>query len=192
MKKTLFLLALIFCVSCEENVQQDNASVEQDTLEFAEPLTVETSRIVNLLPQAEEAVSEWLAYATAQNEVQALRTATGEQIIQNSKPLQQIMENLYATLPAALDQSAVRARANVLLTKSVILHQASNKKNKSPGEIYQLANDIIFEFDNFKIQLNELYLKSPGDFDLDLDREFEESQDGDSLLKSPGDNVILN
>lgn len=185
MKKTLFFLALIFCASCEENVQQDTVSGEQDSLQLSEPLTVETNRMVNLLPEAREAVSEWLAYATAQNEVQALRTATGEEIIQSSEPLRQIMENLYATLPAALNQPAVRARANVLLTKSVILHQASNKKNKDPEEIYQLANDLIFEFDNFKIQLNELYLKSPEDFDLDLDREFEESRRGDTIQESP-------
>lgn len=184
MKKYLFLPALLFCLACEENAQQQTEPVQQDSLELSEPLQVETNRRVTLMPEAQQAVSEWLAYATAQHEIENMKNTTGKEIIRNSEPLLQIMENLHTSIPDSLQVNAVQARTNVLLTKAGILHQLSNKKDKEAGEIFKAANDLVVEFDNFKLQLNELFLPSPEDFELELDREFEESrQRKDSLSR---------
>ena len=153
-----------------------DASV-RDTVAFSEPIEVETNRTVTLLPEAQAAVSEWLAYATAQNEIEAMKGATGTEIVQSSEPLVQIMENLYTTLPDTLQVTAVLARTNVLQTKAQVLHQLANRKNKNASEVFKAANDVITEFNNFKLQLNELFLKTPEDFELELDREFEETRD---------------
>lgn len=97
-----------------------------------------------------------------------------------SNNLMQIMESLSSTLPDTLRSPAVEARTNVLLTKAHVLHQLSNKKEKNPDEIFEVAEDIVIEFDNFKLQLNELFLKTPENFELELDQEFEESLEADS------------
>ena len=178
MKKLLITPVIVIClIACEEKDVQPEDNSTGDTLAFSQPIEVETNRTVTLLPEAQQAVSEWLAYATAQNEVEAMKETTGTEVIQSSEPLVQIMENLYITLPDTLQVTAVRARANVLHTKAQILHQLANKKNKNASEIIRAVNEVITEFDNFKLQLNELFLKTPEDFELELDREFEESQD---------------
>ena len=76
----------------------------------------------------------------------------------------------------------------MLYTKAGVLHQLANKKDESADEIYKAANELITEFDNFKIQLNELYLKAPEDFELELDRQYEESQQMDSI---PADTMAV-
>ena len=174
--RLFLLISLSFAfLSCEEKVQEQ-AVADNDEMEFSRELEVTTNRKVNLLPDARQQVSEWLAYVAAQDEIESLRSHTGTEIVATSNSLMQIMENLKATLPDTLQTPAVRSRANVLLTKAKILDQLASKKDKEAKEIFDVANDLIVEFDNFKLQLNELFLKTPDDFELELDREFEEAQ----------------
>lgn len=180
--KIIFAIAsLLIITSCQDSSVQDTGDDGQDTLELSRTLQVENDRVVTLLPEAEEAISEWLAYATAQNEIQTLRSATGRDIIETSEPMVQIMESLQSTLPPQLQETAVKARVHVLITKARLLHQRANKKYLSEDEIYGAASDLVEEFDNFKIQLNEVFLSTPEDFELELDREFEEGPGEDTL-----------
>lgn len=183
MKKLLYLSALLLAAACGEQQQEDSAP--DVSAELADSIEIQTNRAVSLLPEAEEEVSQWLAYATAKNEIEAMKTATGFEIMENAGPMVQIMESLQGSLPDSLKVPAVEARTNVLYTKSRILLQNSSKKTKDPKEIFGAAHDLIVEFDNFKIQLNELFLKTPQDFEVELDREFRESQNGDSLPPPP-------
>ena len=144
---------------------------------LSDSLEVETNRQVSLLPEAQVKVSDWLEYATAYNQVEDMRTTTGRSLVSNSQPIVQIMEALNSSLPDSLQQVPVRARTTVLVTKANVLHQVATKKEVEAEEVFTAANDIILEFDNFKLQLNELFLKTPEDFEIELDRQFEESQD---------------
>ena len=175
MEKFLLLCCLILLISCNEEPQQDNLPSEVAGL--SDTLQVETNRRVTLLPEAQEMVSDWLGYVTAHNQVEDLHHATGRELVANSQPMVQIMQTLASTLPDSLQYTAVRARTTVLLTKANVLHQVASKKQIKPEEVFQAANDIIVEFDNFKIQLNELFLKSPADFEIELDRQFQQSRD---------------
>lgn len=177
MKKILFLLSILFLISCKEDAKQVTRTVTTDGAKFTDTLEVTTNRKVTLLPEAKSEVSQWLAYVTAQNEIESLRTSTGRDILDTSNSIMQIMESLATSIPDSLRTTAVNSRANVLLTKSKILHQLANKKEKNADEIFEVANDLIVEFDNFKLQLNELYLKSPGDFELELDEQFEKAKE---------------
>lgn len=181
MKKYLSIAGFALFLACEENTEPQKMPEPQDSLELSQPMSLETNRTVTLMTNAREAVSEWLAYAMAQNEVENLKSRTGKEIILNAEPLLEIMENLNSSIPDTLQTKAVRARTNVLYTKAGILHQLSNKKDENADEIFKAANSLITEFDNFKIQLNELYLKAPEDFERELDRQFEESQEQDSI-----------
>ena len=177
MKRFLTLASFLILLSCQEKEKKEIIPESNGKRSFSEEIGFTSNRKVSLIPEARAEVNEWLAYATAQHEMENLASETGTEILTASKSIVQIMETLNNTIPDTLRSKPVLARANVLLTKAKVLHQLSNKKNKNADEVFQVAQDLITEFDNFKIQVNELFLKTPGDFELELDREFKESQD---------------
>lgn len=185
MKKILLLFILASLVSCKEQSKPAQREAVERKTSFSDQLEVSNNRSVTLSPEARQEVSTWLAYVTAQDEVQQLENRTGAEIMETSNNLMQIMESLSSTLPDTLRSPAVESRTNVLLTKAHVLHQLSNKKEKNPDEIFSVAGDIVIEFDNFKLQLNELFLKTPENFELELDEEFEESLEADSTGTIP-------
>jgi hypothetical protein len=177
MRNLLLLFSALILISCKEETPQNTGSNSAGKAAFSEELQVTTNRRVELLPEARAEVNEWLAYATAQNEMENLRNSTGNDILESSNSIMQIMESLRESTPDTLQTPAVLSRTNVLVTKAKILHQLSNKKEKNAEEIFETANDLIVEFDNFKLQLNELFLKTPVDFEQELDEEFQESKE---------------
>lgn len=185
MKNLLLLLSILLLVSCKEEPPKPTGTNAEAKARFSEELQVTTNRRVDLLPEAREEVSQWLAYATAQNEMESLRNSSGYDILDSSNSIMQIMESLKSSIPDTLQTPAVISRSNVLVTKAKILHQLSNKKEKDAAEIFNVANDLIVEFDNFKLQLNELFLKTPVDFEQELDEEFEKSLEPDSTGTIP-------
>lgn len=185
MKNLLIFFFILLLISCKEDTSKSPESNTANKALFSEELQVTTNRRVNLLPEARKEVSEWLAYATAQNEMETLRNSTGHVIMESSNSIMQIMESLHASVPDTLQTPAVLARTNVLVTKAKILHQLSSKKEKDAAEIFDVANDLIVEFDNFKLQLNELFLKTPTEFEQELDEEFE-NESTDTLNPRPG------
>lgn len=179
---------LIFLASCKEEANEPAANPSDQAL--AETIDDIARRTVNLTPQAMEVASQWLAFATAQNEIQDLRQATGHQIIASSNPLSQIMESLNSTLPDTLKVVPVETRTTVLLTKAKVLQQRSNKKQRETAEIFEAARDLITEFENFKLQLNERFLPSPSSFENELDRQFQEARDSLLELSSPEQELL--
>ena len=185
MRKILVFFLILSLFSCEDKAEKPAATPVQSNSSFSDTLKISKSRNVNLSPEAREVAADWLAYITAQNEIENLEYKTGSEIVETSNNIRQIMETLRETLPDTLKSNAVEARTNVLLTKANVLHQYANKKQKNPDEIFEVAKNLIVEFDNFKLQLNELFLKTPENFELDLDREFEESLEADSTGTIP-------
>lgn len=185
MRKLLLLFVLVSLLSCEEKQETSQVTKIQTTTSFTDQLEVNSIRTVSLSTAARQIAGEWLAYATAQNEIQNLDGSTGHEIMDSSNNLVQIMENLQTTIPDTLKSTAVRTRINVLYTKAQVLHQLSNKKQKNPDEIFEVANELVVEFDNFKLQLNELFLKTPENFETELDEEFQETLEPDSTGTIP-------
>ncbi|HET7360376.1 MAG TPA: hypothetical protein VFI78_00415 [Salinimicrobium sp.] len=180
MKNILIFSVVLLVIGCKEKPAEIENTDQSEAL--SEQIVVETNRKVSLIPQAREKVNTWLAYATATNQIEALKTATGTEIVQSSQPLIQIMEALENTMPDSLQVPAVNARVNVLLTKARILDQKGRKKHTEAEEIFKTANSIIVAFDNFKIQLNEVFLKTPEDFEEALDSIFLAESTRDSLV----------
>ena len=185
MRKILSFFVIISFFACEEKENTSQAVPVTSSTSFTDQLEVNTNRTVNLLPEARQLAGEWLAYATAQNEIQNLERSTGQEIMGSSNNLVQIMETLRTSIPDTLRSNAVESRANVLYTKAQVLNQLSNKKQKNPDEIFEVAEDLVVEFDNFKLQLNELFLKTPENFEMELDEEFEENLEPDTNRISP-------
>jgi hypothetical protein len=185
MKKILLFIFGILFLSCEEKQETSRVEAVQSESSFGDQLQINTNRSIDLLPEARQVAGEWLAYATAQNEVSNLKGSTGNDIMSSTSNLVQIMESLRTSIPDTLRSDAVESRANVLYTKAQVLHQLSNKKQKNPDEIFEIAEDLVIEFDNFKLQLNELFLKTPENFEMELDEEFQDTLAPDSTGTIP-------
>lgn len=185
MRKILIVFLMFSLFACDENQQAPSTAPVQSSTSFSDRLEVSKAREVTLSSDARAIAADWLAYITAQNEIENLENKTGTEIMETSNNLVQIMENLKSSMPDTLRTIAVEARTNVLLTKAHVLHQYATKKQKVPDEIFAVANDLVVEFDNFKLQLNELFLKTPENFELELDREFQDSLPPDSTGTIP-------
>lgn len=124
---------------------------------------------VILLTAASEITENWLAYLTAQSEMENFRTYTVKEVSANATPIAEIMQNLKDTAPKELNSNAVLTRLSVLYTKAKVLEFLANKRNPDFAEIKSTAEEIPVEFNNFKIQLNELFLKTLEDLEEELD-----------------------
>ncbi|HET8753551.1 MAG TPA: hypothetical protein VFM59_04250 [Salinimicrobium sp.] len=176
--KNLFIILVLFSFfGCREKVESKPEPKKGNSIQLSDSLEVETNRVVTLLPEARELVSAWLAYATAENGINSMKKATGFDLVQISRPMVQIMENLHSSMPDTLKVPAVLARTNVLKTKANVLHQLSSQKNVEPQAVFETSNDLIMEFGNFKIQLNEMFMKTLEDFETELDLQFKEAKD---------------
>lgn len=177
MKKIGIFLLLLFCTSCGEEQKNTPVSHEDSEFKLSDSIHVNTNQEVELLPSAREQVLQWLAYATAQNEIENLKVETGNKIVKNAKPLVQIMEELQNTLPDTLRDPTVEARINVLVNKAHVLFQYASRRHQEPKKIFEVSNELIEEFGNFKLQLNELFMKDLEDFESELDIQFKEARD---------------
>lgn len=179
MKIFLLILLPICLVGCNSNDKKNNSpdQEEEDTTAFSQTLTIPEEEVV-LLPEARKQVITWVQYITAQNEIENIKSARLNQVIENARPLVQIMQSLKTSVPDSLQSTAVNARLNVLVTKSKVLEQLATRRNRDPQKIAETAEEIPVEFNNFKLQLNELFLKSLEDFESELDLLREEIEDG--------------
>lgn len=179
MKIFLLILLPICLVGCNSNDKKNNSpdQEEEDTTAFSQTLTIPEEEVV-LLPEAREQVITWVQYITAQNEIENIKSASLNQVMENARPLAQIMQSLKTSVPDSLQSTAVNARLNVLVTKSKVLEQLATRRNRDPQKIAETAEEIPVEFNNLKLQLNELFLKSLEDFESELDLLREEIEDG--------------
>lgn len=171
MKNTFLFILIIFLSSCDQK-KEDTSSLpsqsEIDSTALAVPLEV-TRAEVTLLPEAKEITDDWLAYITAQAEIDNFSSYRVRDIIANATPIAEIMQSLRQTLPEKFNTNAVQTRLSVLYTKAKVLEHMAGKRDPNPAEIAKTAEELPVEFNNFKIQLNELFLKTLEDFEEELD-----------------------
>lgn len=169
MKKIFWIIFLAGIWSCDQNVPENvNTGPVVDTTAYNQRLDLPREEVV-LLPEVREITLDWLAYVTAESEIENFRTYTVNDVISNATPIAEIMKSLRETLPDSLKGTAVESRLSVLYTKGKVLEQRARRRTTDPKEIADIAEQIPWEFNNFKIQLNELFLKTIEDFEEELD-----------------------
>lgn len=181
MKNIFWIIFILMITGCDQK-KDPNAKGSQtaaDTTALDQKLEI-INQQVQLLPAARDFTSEWLAYITAQSEIENFKNYSVNDVILNARPIAEIMKNLKETIPDSLKATAVEARLSVLLTNAMILEQLSQQRNLDAKKIAATAREIPAEFNNFKIQLNELFLKTLEEFELELDK-YEDSTDTDTL-----------
>lgn len=171
LKNICWIILILLLTGCNQNkdVKSQGPQNKKDTTAFNQKLEI-TNQQVPLQPKASKITSEWLAYITAQSEIENFKTYTVNDVISNARPIAEIMKNLKETIPDSLKATAVEARLSVLLTNAKILEQLSQQRNLDAKKIAATAREIPFQFNNLKIQLNELFLKTLEEFELELDK----------------------
>lgn len=179
--KIYLLLFIVLLASCQEKKAPSISAGpdKEDSLILNRPLQLPNEEVV-LLPEPGMITSEWLGYITAQSEIENFQSYNVKQVMQNAGPIAEIMKSLQETLPDNLRSKAVESRLVVLYTKAKVLEQKSSKREPDLEEISEIAQQIPSEFNNFKIQLNEMFLKTLEQFEKELD-EFEAEQQKDSV-----------
>lgn len=170
MKNLYLTFFLMFLLSCDQNKETPSlpSQSEIDSTAMERPLEVTRTEVM-LVPEAKEITDDWLAYITAQNEIDNFSSYTVGDIIANATPVAEIMQSLRQTLPQNFKTKAVETRLSVLYTKAKVLEHISKRRDLNPAAIAETAEEIPEEFNNFKIQLNELFLKTLEDFEKELD-----------------------
>lgn len=182
MKIFLPLFFILLVSGCNQN----NSSIEPesqntiDTTAFTNNLQVPNVE-VRLLPQVKEITDNWLAFITAQIEIENFNSYTVNDVIPNATPIAEIMFSLQQTVPESFRTNAVETRLSVLYTKAKVLERQTKKRNIDPREIAATAEEIPVEFNNFKIQLNELFLKTLEEFEEELDS-FDEDEEAENTF----------
>ena len=164
------IILLIFLTGCDKGGKARESQPEpvKDTTAFSKPLNYPNVEVI-LQPEATAITADWLAYITAQSEIENFQTYTINEVISNATPVAEIMQSLKETVPPPFQTNAVQTRLAVLYTKAKVLERLSKKRNPNPEEIAATAQEIPVEFNNFKIQLNELFLKTLEDLEAELD-----------------------
>ena len=175
MKKFILLLSFVSILSCKSE-QDAEAAAETaiDTTAFQAKLDIEKQQL-NLRPEARDHALKWVEYITAQNEIEKLENSNVQEVMSDSRAIAQIMESLTNSIPDSLRSVAVEARLNVVNTKAQLLKQYSTRQEPDAEQVSETASELYQEFNNFKLQLNEIFLKSIEDFEKELD-EFEEME----------------
>ncbi|MCP9199496.1 hypothetical protein MKO06_06235 [Gramella sp. GC03-9] len=175
MKKFIIFLSIFSIFSCRtEQDAEESAEKAMDTTAFQASLKIDDQPI-SLQPEARDQALKWVEFITAQNEINKLENANVNQLMNDAGAIAQIMESLSNSIPDSLRSVAVEARLNVVNTKAQLLKQYSMKQEPDAGKIAETGSELYTEFNNFKLQLNEIFLKSIEDFEAELD-EFEEME----------------
>src|SRR5690606_12487937 len=169
MRIIISFIIILFITGCNENrdmsSQQDTG---MDTTALYARLKYPAGEVV-LSPAAQEITESWLAYLTAQSEIESFSSYTVKDISSNATPIAEIMNNLRETSPKQIKTHAVETRLSVLYTKAKMLEFLSSKRNPDYAAIKETAEDLPVEFNNFKIQVNELFLKTLEELEDELD-----------------------
>lgn len=161
MRNLCWIVILIFVLGCDQNnnTMEVESQTTADTTALSKELDITNQQVI-LLPQAREITDEWLAYITAQTEIENFDEYTVKEVISNATPIAEIFQNLRETVPSEFQTNYVQTRLSVLYTKAKVLEHQAGKRNPNPEAIKATAEEIPVEFNNFKIQLNELFIEN--------------------------------
>lgn len=183
----LFIMALGGCKS--ETDAGDRAEKAIDTTAFQASVAI-TEPGLKLEADARKYALNWVEFITAQNEINRLKELSVNEVMNNAGEIAQIMESLKNSVPDSLAVVPVEARLNVVNTKAQLLKQYSVKRDPSAGEITKTTRELYEEFNNLKLQMNEIFLKSLEDFERELDEIEKAEREQDSLANLKKDNLI--
>lgn len=174
-------IALLTACNSEENQEEPATSFTEKYAEaLSQKIELDTEKEVKLLPEAREVTTNWSEYLTMQNEIKRFKNASLQEIANNCSTLLSSIQATTASLPKVFQQKAIKARFRVMETKTAMLKQNLSTPSTKPKTIKELTSGIFIAFQNLKIQLNEVFLKTLDD----VEKELEKALEKDSLPKT--------
>lgn len=167
---TILLFNVLSCNNSKEKEQEESSYTEQYAASFSKSLDLSTIPKTELIPEADEALSDWSEFMSVKSEIEKLEDYSLQNLISNAENLTEAIENLQDSIPEQFNKTPIKSRMNVLATKSKILQQYTKQEGLDTTEIQQNGADIYNAFGNLKIQMNEVFLEHLPEFDTDLDR----------------------
>lgn len=181
MKNLILFISIFTLFSCKTEKDGEKAAEETlDTTAFQAGIDIKDQDLP-LQPEARKYALQWVEYITAQNEVENLKNSTVNDVMSSAGAIAQIMESLKNSVPDSLKSVPVETRLNVVNTKAQLLKQYSSKQEPDAEIIVQTSQELYNEFNNLKLQINEIFLKSLEDFEKELDEFEQQEKEEDSL-----------
>lgn len=167
MKKFLVLLSLCYFSCSEENHKTVDAPSENIEI-LKQQVQVQKETTVNLLPEAEEEIMKWTAFVKTKSAIEQLDNYSLKEIRLQIDNIIRVVTELQSHIPQDLRKPPIEARIRVIFTKAKILQQLLKDDSLEVKKINQVAGSLASEFEYLKIQINEAFLESPVDFEIDL------------------------
>src|SRR5699024_1383814 len=170
--KVLFFLcltALLFsCGDTETKTEKTTSYFEENKAAFSKKINLENHQKVTLSSEAENAVSDWSEFISANSEIDKLEDISLQNFISNADNIVEVITKL-DSIPKNFKTTPIHSRVNVLNTKAKVFEQDIKRPNLTPEMVNHNAVGIYVAFQNLKIQINEVFLRKISDLDFDLD-----------------------
>lgn len=165
---TILKFTCILCLSClliacqnktDRKTLSQKEKARDDSLKIA--LDIKNYQATELNPRADSLAKSWPMYEELRIEVNRLEDYTLQDVISNISTLHSVIDSLQKTVPKAVDTFPVTSRVNVLNTKAKHILLLGEKQQPKLSDIKKMAEEYPFEFNNLKIQLNEVFIEMP-------------------------------
>ncbi|MGO3706273.1 MAG: hypothetical protein ACTJGD_00410 [Mesonia hippocampi] len=166
---SLLFFGALLLVSCKEEAAKEALPVlAKEQLEKKVVLSTNFEVLFN--QKSKTALNNWASYLTLDNEVDRIKSATVKDILSNSNSLLVAIDSVAATTPTDFKNKPIAARIKTLKVKAAMLKQLNDFHDFTPEEVEQYAQEVYIAYQNFQLQLNEVYLEGLRDFEKNFDR----------------------
>ncbi|WP_111540788.1 hypothetical protein [Mesonia algae] len=186
---SLFVSSIFLAISCNSDQKEEKALQnfqEKKAAQLKENISISNIKSVSLSAEAKDSVSQWPEYLTFENEIAGLQNSSIQEIVNTSNNLKETSAALISTIPPIFKEIPIQTRINVMYTKASVLVQESSKTNFDNKVITQKTKELIIAFQDLKIQLNEVFLKTLEEFEEEIEKRIQEQ---DSIQQIKKDSV---
>jgi len=165
----LFSVITISCKDGEETTEPQVSYLDKNADELSKKIDLQGSPTVELSATTQEAISNWNEYLSAQSEIEKIKNSSLQNFINNADIIDDAVVKIIDSIPETFNNRAVKSRLNVLNTKIKVMKQDLDRPNLNKEMINNDATAVYNAFQDFKIQLNEVFLPQVSELNFDID-----------------------
>lgn len=157
----LFALGILsLAISCGDPQKEESKSKKEieEQSQFQKKINLDSIRSVQLTEKAQKETDEWMMYIALNSEVKRFDNYTLLDVVNNSETIEKVVDSLSITVPKQFDTKAINARVVTLKTHANLLKENSDRIEPKASEIKDLSAKLKIDFNNLKIQLNEVFI----------------------------------
>lgn len=158
-----------FAVSCSEQKKKETNDTYKTEMaeELQKQMNLDTIEMIALSDKAKRVTEEWIKYIALNSEIKRLENYTVQDVITNASTIENVVDSLSIGIPREFDKKPVRTRIVTLNTHAKLLKENSERIEPDPSEIKDLSAKLKIDFNNFNIQLNEVFIIEDSPIEID-------------------------